>query len=323
VAKIADWDAHIGRRLRLRDLHVFFAVMQSGSLSKAAEHLRVSHPAVSQVIADLEHALGVTLFDRSSRGVAPTVYARALLTRSRAAFDELRQGIRDIEFLADPTAGELTIGYPESAAITILPQIIERFSRQYPRVALRVEIVPSPPFELPVLYDRTCDLVIVRLRRPLSDDHMVVDDFNTDVLFDDHLVVAAGKPSRWSSRRKIDLAELINEPWILSPPKTWSYQRAEEAFKAKGLEVPKPSLVTYSMDFRAKLLATGMYITLIPESLLRYGSEGRQLKVLPVDVPMRPWPVALMTLKHRTLTPVVERFVECAHEVAKPFAHGK
>src|SRR5262245_13705224 len=217
MAKIADWDAHIGRRLRLRDLHVFFAVVQSGSLSRAAEHLRVSAPAVSQVIADLEHAVGVKLFDRSSRGVVPTPYARALLMRSRAAFDELRQGIRDIEFLADPTAGELTIGYPESTAITILPQIIERFARRYPRVVLRVELIPSPAFEFPGLYNRTCDLVIARLR-PLSDDHMAEDDFNVDVLFDDHLVVAAGKHSQWRAGARLILPNSSTNPGSCRPP---------------------------------------------------------------------------------------------------------
>jgi DNA-binding transcriptional LysR family regulator len=114
---------------------VLFEVMQSGTLAKAAVQLRVSQPAVSQVIVDLEHALGVKLFDRSSRGVEPTLYARALLARGRAAFDELRQGIRDIEFLANPTAGELTIAYPESLSLTVLPQIVELFS----------EGISSPP----------------------------------------------------------------------------------------------------------------------------------------------------------------------------------
>src|SRR5215203_918177 len=95
LAKIADWDDdHLGRRLRLRDLRVFFAVVEAGSLTKAAKRLRVSHPAVSQVIADLERVLGVQLFDRTTRGVEPTRYARALLVRGRAAFDELRQGMR-------------------------------------------------------------------------------------------------------------------------------------------------------------------------------------------------------------------------------------
>src|SRR6266550_4642172 len=90
MARISDWEGHIGRRLKLRDLHVFLSVVQSGSMAKAAAHLRVSPPAVSQVIADLEHGLGVSLFDRSSQGVVPTSYGRALLKGGAAAFDDLK-----------------------------------------------------------------------------------------------------------------------------------------------------------------------------------------------------------------------------------------
>jgi DNA-binding transcriptional LysR family regulator len=93
-----DWERQIGRRMRLRDLHVFSAVVEHGSMAKAATKLGVSQPAVSEVIADLEHMLGVRLFDRSPRGIEPTIYGVALLKRSSAAFDELRQSIRDIEF---------------------------------------------------------------------------------------------------------------------------------------------------------------------------------------------------------------------------------
>src|SRR5580700_7158480 len=93
-----DWEGQIGRRLKLRDLHVFQTVVQRGSMAKAAQQLGVSQPAVSEVIADLEHILGVRLVDRSARGVEPTIYGGALLKRSVAAFDELKQSIRDIEF---------------------------------------------------------------------------------------------------------------------------------------------------------------------------------------------------------------------------------
>src|SRR5207302_227840 len=103
------WESQIGRQLRLRDLHAFFVVVQQGSMAKAAVQLGVSQPAVSKVISDLEHALGVQLLDRSTKGVEPTVYGRALLKRGKAAFDELRQGVRDIEFLADPATGEVKI----------------------------------------------------------------------------------------------------------------------------------------------------------------------------------------------------------------------
>src|ERR1700752_2995076 len=107
-----DWESQIGRRLRLRDLHVFHTVVQQGSMAKAAAQLGVSQPAISEVIADLEHALGVRLLDRSPQGIAPTMYGNALLKRSTAAFDELKQSVRDIEHLADPASGEIKISCP-------------------------------------------------------------------------------------------------------------------------------------------------------------------------------------------------------------------
>src|SRR6185369_119568 len=101
MPRIVQWESQIGRRLRLRDLFVFSTVVKSGSMAKAAAQLDVTTPSVSEIIADLEHALGVRLLDRSPQGVTATVFGAALLRRGEAAFDELRQGVRDIEFLAD------------------------------------------------------------------------------------------------------------------------------------------------------------------------------------------------------------------------------
>jgi DNA-binding transcriptional LysR family regulator len=102
MARLTQWERQIGRRLRLRDLFVFSTVVEYGSMARAAAKLGVSTPSISEVIAELEHAVGVRLLDRSSTGVVATLYGDALLARGRAAFDELRQGIRDIEFIADP-----------------------------------------------------------------------------------------------------------------------------------------------------------------------------------------------------------------------------
>src|SRR5262249_2931649 len=149
------------------------------------------------VIADLERVLGVKLFDRSTRGVEPTRYARALLARGRAAFDELRQGIRDIEFLADLTARELTIGYTLSIADTVLPQIVERFSGKFPRVFMQANIVPTPSYKFPGLRDRTYDLIFTRIPTPIPDDD-AVNDLNVEVLFDDPWVIVACVSSPWA-----------------------------------------------------------------------------------------------------------------------------
>src|SRR5262245_27313740 len=96
-----EWEGRLGRRLRLRDLYILSAVVTSGSMAKAARALAMTQPAVSEAIANLEHILRVRLLDRHARGVTPTIYADAILRRSTTVFDELRQGVRDIEFLSD------------------------------------------------------------------------------------------------------------------------------------------------------------------------------------------------------------------------------
>ena len=105
-------------------------------MAKAAAQLRVSQPTVSEVIAELEHTFGVRLLDRSPQGVEPTMYGNALLKRSIAVFDELKQSVRDIEFLADPTKGEIKIACPLAIAFTVIPHVIERFVEKYPRAVV-------------------------------------------------------------------------------------------------------------------------------------------------------------------------------------------
>jgi DNA-binding transcriptional LysR family regulator len=308
MAKIEDWHSHIGRRLRLRDLHVFFTVVQSGSMAKAANHLRVTQPAVSQVIATLEHALGVTLLDRSPQGVEPTVYGRALLKGGAVAFDDLQQTIKEIEFLADPAAGELRIGCPETVA-AILPPIIESLSRRYPRVVLHLSDVVAPTLDLPQLRDRSLDIALVRITGSPS-RHPLGDDLNVEVLCDDETVVVAGMESRWARRRKIDLAELANEEWILPPAPTTNSMVVMDAFRARGLDPPKVSLVTFSVALRTNLLSSGRHITVFPRSMMNLFAARMSLKVLPIKLPAREWPIVIVTLKNRTLNPVARLFLE-------------
>jgi DNA-binding transcriptional LysR family regulator len=90
-----------------------------------------------------------------------------------------------------------------------------------------------------------------------------------EVLFEDEVVVAAAIKSRWARRRKIDIAELVNERWILTAPDAWNYRIVSEASRSRGLDIPKISLKTFSIHLRANLLATGHYIAALPLSVLR------------------------------------------------------
>jgi DNA-binding transcriptional LysR family regulator len=138
------------------------------------------------------------------------------------------------------------------------------------------------------------------------------DDLKIELLFDDPLVVSAGTQSRWARRRKIDFRELIDAPWLL-PADTWSYSIVAEAFQSSGLKAPTIQLVTMSVQLRAQLLADSACVTVFPTSVARrYG-----LKILPVDLPAPRWQVAMITLKDRALSPVVEGFIERCREISK------
>jgi DNA-binding transcriptional LysR family regulator len=317
MANSVRWESRIGRRLRLRDLHVFFEAVQSGSMARAAGQLGVSQPVVSEAIADLEATVGVRLLDRGPGGVVPTTYGQALLARGRIAFDELRQGIKDIEQLADPSTGEVRIGCPESLAAGVLPPIITELARRYPRVRFQVTQVNTltTRLEFPELRERTLDVVLARVVKTFG-EFEYQDDLRVEKLLDDDLLLVAGARSRWAGRRKIDLSELSDAPWIL-PANSWNSLRVEEAFEAVGLKMPDAIVDTFSLALRDELLATGRFIAAIPATTMNSVTRSTSLKVLPIRLPHKPWPVAIITLKNRTLCPAVQNFIECARHSAE------
>jgi DNA-binding transcriptional LysR family regulator len=310
----------ISRRLRFRDLQVFFAVVRCGSMAKAANELGVTQPAVSEVIAGLEHAFGVRLFDRSPQGVEPTIYGRALLKRGVAAFDELKQSIRDIEFLADPTKGEVRIGCPDSLAGGMLAPFVEKFCRRYSGIGLVIASVPWPTLELPQLHERKLDVVVSRLSKP-QEDVPFGDDLDIEILFQDDVVVAAGANSGWAKRRrKITLADLRDASWVGTAPESLSRILVERAYQFANLPPPAMRVTTFSVQLRAQLLATGDFLTAMPKSMLKLNPECRGLKELPVRLPSSSFPVSIVTLKGRTLTPPAELFLERLREHVRELA---
>ncbi len=305
MSKISDWEGHIGRRLKLRDLHVFFTVVRAGSLTKAAAQLQVSPQAVSQIIIDLEHALGVKLFDRSSQGVEPTVYGQALLKGGATAFDDLKQTIKEIEFLADPTVGDVRIGCPETVS-AILPPIIQHLYQHHPGIVVHISEVIALKLDLPQIRDRTLDLAMVRLTHT-----QLADDLNIEPLFIDEAVVAVAADSPWAARPQIDLAELAHATWVLPPGTSMNCRIIQTAFQEAGLDPPRISMVTFSVVLRTMLLASGPYVTVFPKSMMLLCGERLGLQMLPIKLyGVQDWPVVIITLKDRTINPVSRLFID-------------
>jgi DNA-binding transcriptional LysR family regulator len=304
-------EQRISRQLKLRDLHVLMTVARCGSMGKAANQLSVSQPAISKAVADMEAALGVKLLDRNPRGVVPTIYARALLDRGLAAFDELKQGIEQVDFLADPATGELRIGSTIAIATGFLPAVVDRLSRKYPRVVFHLS-AGEAAMTYRTLEERTVDVVIAPLFASTAVEHL-----RTELLYDEPLVVVAGARSVWAKRRKIELAELADAAWTLPPPDSLYGSVVAEAFRANGLDIPSATVFTSVTPARNALLATGRFVSIVQGSVMRFNPDNPAFKVLPIDLPTTRRPIAAIVLKARTLSPVARLFIDCAHEVAK------
>src|SRR5262245_24872438 len=204
---LVPWDDRIRRRLKLRDIDVLMEVIHVGSMGKAAGRFNMTQPAVSKVVADLEHTLGVRLLDRSREGVEPTAYGRALVKRGVAVFDELRQGVADIDFLSDPTAGEVRIGTTEALAAAIISPVIDHLSQKCPRMSFHVITGDGRMLDRQ-LAARDLDFVICRVFQAFRGDH---EHHSVEVLFHSSSVVATGGKNPLTRRRKLTLAELLNE----------------------------------------------------------------------------------------------------------------
>jgi len=308
----------ISHRLKLRDLRLLLALNEWGSMAKAANHLNLTQSAVSKAITELEHTFGVRLFDRTPKGIEPTAYGQALLKGSVGVFDELRQSVNAIEHLADPAVGELRIGCAPPMSWGIVPVVIDRLVRQHPRLAFHVSEADPTTLRYHDLRERRVDLAIGRFFGPIPDD-----DVDAEVLYDEKALVVAGRNSPWAKRRKIAVADLAHELWCLPTPGSFAGSLLAEAFKEKGLPVPHVSAVSFSIPLLNALLATGNFLCVLPNSMLHFSPHLISVKVLPIELPARPGPVGILTLKKRTLSPIARLFIEHAREVAKPLAKRK
>jgi DNA-binding transcriptional LysR family regulator len=305
----------ISRRIKLRHLDTFLAVAKWGSMARAAEHLAVSQPVISKTIAELEDLLGVRLLDRGRHGVELTIFGRALLERSEPIFNDLRSGVSELQSLNDPASGELRIGTTEPMIAGLVGAIVERLTRQFPKFTLQITQGDPPDLQDRHLRARAIDLYIGRL--PAGPPPTGI---NTEVLLHESAAVVAGPTSPWARRRKISLAELIEETWCLPPPESFAGSWIAKAFQARGLEVPRARVTVLPLHMLQMLCATGRFLAVLPTTMLHFSGKSLQLKALPVDLPAQMWPVGIATLHERSVPPAAHLFIDCARNIARRVA---
>jgi DNA-binding transcriptional LysR family regulator len=307
------WNDRVKRRLKLRDLDFLSALIETGTMGKAALRLNVSQPAVSKAIADLERTLGVRLVDRSRRGIEPTSYGLALGKRSAAIFNDLRHGIQEIDFLSDPTKGEVRIGTTEPVASAVVSPVIDRLSRKYSQMIFHIVAGDTGSLYRDVA-GRNIEFAICRMIGSLPEE------LTAEILFHDALAIMAAANNPLTRRRKLTLVDLMNEPWTLYPYDSFFGSVIAEIFRANGHEPPRLTVPTLSAYTQNELLATGRFLTVQPSFVLNVPGRLPPLKALPVALPNKAMPVGLITLKGRTLSPVAQMFIDHIRAIARPLA---
>jgi DNA-binding transcriptional LysR family regulator len=303
-------DVRMGRRVTLRDLQVLLAVARFGSMAKAASHLSITQPAVSQAVANLERAFGARLIDRGPHGAVLTRYGEALQRRGIEVFDVLKQGSRDIEYLSDAGTGDVWIGANEVLLGGFVPAVVQRLAEQHSNIAVHALTVNTSDFDFEKLRERKLDLLLGRIMPQIDDD------LNVEALFEEGLSVVVGQDSPWARRRKVSLADLADGPWIFGETDNVVRSLVSKVFGENGVGAPRVSVVSVSMHLRLALLATGQYVSTIPNSFVQYGVDRWSLKILPIELGLR-LPVGIFTLKGRTLSPVALNFIKNVRSVAK------
>ncbi len=287
-----EWDHRIGRRLRLKDLHTLQTVAEVGSMAKASEHLALSQPAISKAVSEMEGILSVPLLDRSARGVELTEFGRLLVERARVIFDEIREGVSDIEHLSDPTRGTVRIGATEPVT-GIVSQIISRLARKYPRISHDVMISDLDTL-LGALRERTRDVVVTRWTPPPEADDLAVQE-----LFKSPLAVMAARDHPLLQRKKLRVGDLMEEKWTLAPSGSFLGRVVVDLFHRRKLPLPPTIATSMSVNMRLSLVASGGFLTVLPRLMLRYPSHKAWLRALDVDLSDSSQPIVYITLKRR------------------------
>jgi DNA-binding transcriptional LysR family regulator len=295
------WDDQIGRRLRLKDLHTLQTVADAGSMAKASRQLALSQPAISKAIADMEHVLGAALLNRSAQGVEITDCGRLLLARGRIIFDELREGVKDIQNRSDPTRGEIRIGTTEPLT-GFVSEVISGMSQVYPRITYQVAVSDTTTL-VRDLRERALDVAITRWT-----GSAIADDLEAAVLFNAPLAVLADRRHPFINRKKLTLSDAMGEAWTLSPPDSFLGRVVGDVFRRRKLDLPAAVVTTLSIHMRLNLLASGRFLTMLPLHVVRQRANRAWLRALSIDLSDSAGPIAAITVRKRTVGGTLKLF---------------
>lgn len=296
--------------LKTRHLVLLVELGRQGSILHAAQAAHLTQPAASKLLAELEHALGVSLFERLPRGVAPTHFGEVLIRRAGAALAEMDAAYQEVMALQSGLSGRVAVGSVLTPSARLLPEAIRRLKQQHARVQVAVNLDTSKAL-VQQLRAGELDLVIGRVLDAESAAELDFEPLNDEP---HSLIVRAGHPLL--ARPELGLDDLARASWILPPYGSILRNRLTALFLSQGLDPPPETVETLAMPMVTSLLAGSDMLAALPEELVQPYLDAGLLAVLPFELGLRMDAYGLVTRRRHQLSPGAEALRGLLRELA-------
>ena len=296
------------RNMSMRQMRMLIAVAEQKSVIGAARELRVAQPAISRALRELEHALGITLFERLSKGMTLTVFGDALLRHIRTIFGELRDASEELHALQDGSYGQVTIGCTRLLIAGVLPRVLSAFVRGHPGINVSIREAKTTML-IGELRARNLDIVLGRLAPSVDREG----DLEYKSLFDEKLVLVAARDHPIVKGKTLSLSKALQETWVLPLRDSMLFRVIAETLSKNGLSLPAARVEVESPRVMLELVATTRMIALAPSSHLIGAVVRHPVSVISRMDTIEYGPIGYTMLRTKTPTPAVRAFISILH----------
>lgn len=298
-------------RLKLRQLRLLVAVGSHGNIQNAARELGVSQPAATKMIQDLELDFEVKLFDRTNRGVVPTIFGDTLIRHGKLIFAQVSNAAQELDDLNEGNAGRVVIGTLLAASTGVLPAAIDIVLSERPKVAIKISEGTNEVL-MPGLLSGEIDLVVGRLP-----SHRHRDKIKQEKLFDDRVLAVVGTQHPLAGRPSVTFGQAKPFGWILPPLETTLRRQIDHFFVGQQQYLPPLAIESVSYLANRALLRSRDLIGLMPAEVIAQDIENGNLAPLDWDVPFGQGPVGISYRSDTSLSPAGHAFKQALHRAAQ------
>lgn len=297
-------------RLKLRQLRLLVAVGQHGNIQNAARNLGISQPAATKMIQDLELDFEVKLFERTNRGVVPTVFGEALIRHGKLIFAQVSNAAQELDDLNEGNSGRVVVGTLLAASPALLPTAIERLLLDRPNVAIKI-VEGTNEVLMPALLSGEIDMVVGRLP-----SHRHRSRIEQQKFFDERVVVVAGNQHPMARVANVSFEQLMPFGWILPPVETTLRRQIDQYFVRQGQYVPSTAIESVSYLANRSLLRSHDFVGLMPAHVASLDIEAGLLTHIDWSVPFGAGPVGVSYRGEQSLSPAGSAFLDALRGVA-------